>query len=304
MNFREELARRTEETEKVVLSFLPKEEGFQKTVLSAMNYSVRAGGKRLRPMLMGEAYRMFAGISPACAPEGVLQSFQAAIEFIHTYSLVHDDLPALDGDELRRGKPSTWKAFGETMGILAGDALLNRAAELTASSLRLCRTPSEVTLAARAMELLFLRSGTGGMLGGQTLDVEAEGRPVSGEELYFIQSGKTAALLEAALMCGALLGGAGEEDLLKLEEAGKNLGLAFQIRDDLLDAFANEEELGKPVHSDERNRKNTYLSLYGEEKARADEESMLTRALLILQSFPGQNPFLEELVKSLGERSF
>ncbi len=301
MNFREEYELRLELLEQLIRGFLPEEKGLRKNLAAAMNYSVLAGGKRLRPMLMGESYSLCRGLTGPleAVSENVVAPFQAAIEFIHTYSLVHDDLPCMDNDELRRGRPSTWKAYGEALGVLAGDSLLNYAAETTSMAMSLCRSYGELTAAARAQQILFSRSGLYGMAGGQTLDVETEGKSISEEELFFIQKGKTSALFEAALLVGGILGGAGEEELLRLEEAGSCLGLSFQIQDDLLDIHGSSEKLGKPVKSDEKNSKNTYVSVFGEEKARADAEANLNRALSLISSFPERNLFLEELLKSL-----
>ena len=293
MDFQSLLKTKTEAIEEQIRALLPQEEGFQKTVISAMNYAVLAGGKRLRPLFMGEAHGLFQGNAP------MLPHFQFALECIHTYSLIHDDLPALDNDELRRGKPSTWKQFGHAMGILAGDGLLNYAAETASGAFLLCRDHSELVNCARAEQVLFGKSGIYGMLGGQVLDVEAEGRAVDKEELFFIHANKTAALIEASLMIGGILAGADEESVLRLEEAGRNIGLAFQIQDDLLDMTGTEEELGKPIGSDERNGKNTYVTLFGPEKSKEDAEAMLERAIRLLQGFPARNEFLEELVRHL-----
>ncbi|MBQ9437073.1 MAG: polyprenyl synthetase family protein [Lachnospiraceae bacterium] len=304
MDFEKELTARIQEAEDRIYALLPKEEGHQKTVLSAMNYAVRAGGKRLRPVFMGEAYRLFLSFKDRGYYEShALQCFMAAIECIHTYSLIHDDLPAMDNDELRRGKPSTWKQYGEAMGILAGDALLNFAAECTSKAFYTCEGHSEMLSCVKAQEVLFRKAGIFGMIGGQVLDVESEGREFTKEELFFILENKTAALIEASLMAGGYLASAGEEDILKLEEAGKNIGLAFQIQDDLLDIYGSEEALGKPIHSDDKNEKNTYVSLFGAEKSRQDAAEMTQRALAILRSFPQRNVFLETLVESLLTRN-
>ncbi len=293
MDSTSDLNSRIQKIEEIIDAFLPEEIGHQKTVLEAMRYAVMAGGKRLRPLFMGEAHALFGGASP------ILPHFQFAMECIHSYSLIHDDLPAMDNDELRRGKPSTWKKYGEAMGILAGDALLNYAAEVVSEAFLHCRSHSDMVGCAKAQRVLFSKAGIYGMLGGQVLDVESEGRAIDEEELFFIHANKTAALIEASLMIGAHLAGADEEYVLRLEEAGRNIGLAFQIQDDILDLTGNEAELGKPIGSDSRNGKNTYATLYGVDKAEKDAEAMITRACQILEGFPERNLFLEELVKGL-----
>lgn len=289
MSFREELGRRIEEIEEILKKYLPEEEGFQKTVLEAMNYSVLAGGKRLRPMLMQETYRMFGGQGEKAEP------FMAALEMIHTYSLVHDDLPAMDNDEYRRGKKTTHAVYGEAMGILAGDALLNFAFETAAAAVE--REPDVRT--ARALGILARKAGIYGMIGGQVVDVESEGQPLSREKLDFIYRLKTSALIESAMTIGAVLAGAGEEEVKKIGQAAEDVGLAFQIQDDILDVTSTLEVLGKPIHSDDKNNKTTYVTLEGLEKAKQDVEEISARALETLASLEHKNPFLEELIQML-----
>ena len=254
--FCEELAARTKQVEAVIEKYLPKVEGHQKTVVEAMNYSVQAGGKRLRPMLMLETYRMFGGRSE------VIEPFMAAMEMIHTYSLVHDDLPAMDNDEYRRGKKTTHAQFGEAMGILAGDGLLGYAFETAAKAFELEPANNQI---GKALSVLAQKSGIYGMLGGQCVDVQAEGKTVSEELLRFIYQLKTGALLEASMMIGAILAGATLSEQKQVEQAAGELGLAFQIQDDLLDVTSTTEELGKPVGSDEKNHKTTWVTLFGVE---------------------------------------
>ena len=225
---------RKKEVEQIMTSFLPKEEGYQKTVLEAMNYSVSAGGKRLRPMLMLETYRMFGGTSK------VIEPFMAAIEMIHTYSLIHDDLPAMDNDEYRRGRKTTHEVYREAMAKLAGDALLNYAFEKAASAFVLA-----------AFMLIASKAGVYGMIGGQVVDVESEGKEIDADTLKFIHIHKTSALLESAMLIGAVLAGASEQQQRTVELAARELGLAFQIRVDILDVTGNTDKLGKPVGSDE-----------------------------------------------------
>ena len=284
---------RKKEGEQIVTSFLPKEEGYQKTILEAMNYSVSAGGKRLRPMLMLETYRMFGGTSK------VIEPFMAAIEMIHTYSLIHDDLPAMDNDEYRRGRKTTHVVYGEAMAILAGDALLNYAFETAASAFVLDEGNPAI---GKAFMILASKAGVYGMIGGQVVDVESEGKEIDADTLKFIHIHKTSALLESAMLIGAVLAGASEQQQRTVELAARELGLAFQIRDDILDVTGNTDELGKPVGSDEKNHKNTYVALEGLEKAKEDVKRYSESAIDRLKSLPARNEFLYELIEELIDR--
>lgn len=288
-----EIGRRAEEIEKIIKEYLPKEEGYQKTIMEAMNYSILAGGKRLRPMLMLETYRLFGGNSKTIYP------FMAAIEMIHTYSLVHDDLPAMDNDEYRRGRKTTHIVYGEAMGILAGDALLNYAFETAAGAFQL---EPENPAVGQAMLVLARKAGIYGMIGGQVVDVESEGTVIDKEKLDFIHLHKTSALLESAMVIGAILAGANKEEQNLVEKAAGKIGLAFQIQDDILDITSTTEELGKPVGSDEKNGKNTYVAFEGLEKSKEDVKKISESAMEDLQKLPYENPFLIELIKELIER--
>lgn len=290
MNFHEELKTRTAWTEEVIGRFLPMEEGWQREIMEAMNYSVQAGGKRLRPLMMYETFRMFGGEGEAVFP------FMAAIEMIHTYSLVHDDLPEMDNDEYRRGKLTTHAKYGHAMGVLAGDALLNYAYETAVLAFDV---PGMEKRAASALKVLGRKAGIYGMVGGQVVDVQSSGSGISREKLDFIYRLKTGALLEASMMAGAILAGASEEEVRTVEEAACKVGLAFQIRDDILDVTSTLEELGKPVHSDDRNEKTTYVTLKGLEAAEQEVEEISESALSLLSSLPYENEFLTELIKSL-----
>lgn len=298
--FKNLLQEKTEELDRIIKGFLPAEEGRQRIVIQAMNYSVLAGGKRLRPMLMLEAYRM-------CGGEGCeIEPFLAAIEMIHTYSLVHDDLPAMDNDEYRRGRETTWKVYGETMGILAGDGLLNLAFETALQAFDRVDKADSMAMGrvAQAMAVLARKAGIFGMIGGQTVDIEAETQktPVTGEELLFIHKCKTAALIQASLTIGAILAGASREQVLALEKCGEDLGIAFQIQDDILDVVGDSRELGKPVGSDEENNKQTYVTLHGLEQAQKDVELFSKEAVELLRSFQGDHDFLEQLFVTLIHR--
>lgn len=296
MNFREELELKTKETEEIVLSYAPKEEGFQKTVLEALNYSLKAGGKRIRPLFMHLIFQLFGGNEKEIFP------FMAAIEMIHTYSLVHDDLPSMDNDEYRRGKKTTHIVFGEGMAVLAGDALLNYAFETALDSFM---DEKNLYYKASALRVLAKKAGVYGMIGGQTADIEAEAmnQEVTEEQLIeqllFIHENKTAALLEAAVMIGAIMAGASQEQVKLLEEVGHHIGLAFQIQDDILDVTSNLEMLGKLTGSDEKNKKTTYVTVYGLEQSKIEVNRHVEEAIRKLNTLPGNKSFLIELVNSL-----
>lgn len=295
MNFKEQLSQKTAHVESVIAKYLPKEQGYQRTVLEAMNYSVMAGGKRLRPMLMEECFYLFGGTGT------IIEPFMAALEMIHNYSLVHDDLPAMDNDEYRRGRKTTWTVYGDGMAVLAGDGLLNLAYETAADAFRLVEDAGSMSRVARALQILSQKAGVYGMIGGQTADVEAEkgGNSLTEELLLFIHEHKTAALIQAAMMIGAVLAGADEEAIDQMEKAAYNIGIAFQIQDDILDVTSTTQVLGKPVGSDERNHKLTYVSLKGIEDSGKEVERLSREALQILRSFSRRNEFLEALTESL-----
>ena len=283
MELREQLLQYTKETEDVVYSFLPKEEGHQKTIFEAMNYSVKAGGKRLRPLLMREVYRLFGGTGKEIEP------FMAAIEMIH----------CMDNDEYRRGRKTTWVAYGYDMAVLSGDALLIYAIETASRAFAMTAHADRV---GRCIGILAEKTGIYGMIGGQTVDVELTNQPVSREQLDFIYQLKTGALLEASMMIGAVLAGASKEELQTVERIAANVGLAFQIQDDILDVTSSQEVLGKPVGSDEKNNKTTYVTLEGMEKAKAEVERLSDDALKLLAGLPGRNEFLEALIRLLIHR--
>ena len=282
---------RVAEIETILQSYLPKQEGHQRVIMEAMEYSMLAGGKRLRPMLMQETYRLFDGETK------IVEPFMAAIEMIHTYSLVHDDLPAMDNDEYRRGRKTTHVVYGEAMGILAGDALLNFAFETAAKAFDLY--PEQSLRIGKAMQVLGRKAGIYGMIGGQVIDVASAGHSITKEVLDVIHELKTAALIESSMMIGAILAGACEEDVKKIERVAHNVGLAFQIQDDVLDVTSTAEVLGKPVGSDEKNEKTTYVTLMGIDKAKQYVKEISEEAIELLQSFSKRNVFLEELIEKL-----
>lgn len=287
MNFKEELEQRTQSVWEIVEGYLPKEEGLSNNLAKAMNYSMRAGGKRLRPVFMAAMYEMLGGSSEIVNP------FMAAIEMIHTHSLIHDDLPAIDNDQYRRGKKTTHVVFGESTAILAGDALLNYAYETAFQAFEKVQNEEELLRVARALKILGEKTGLFGMLGGQGVDVENDGKPLSKETLDFIYENKTSALIEASLMIGAVL--AGWKDLSSIQQMGSCLGIAFQIQDDILDVTSSQEELGKPVGSDEKNHKTTYVTLEGVEQAGEEVKKLTHEAVSLLLQLPGEKEFLKNL---------
>ena len=293
VNFKEELQQRTDYAEEVIRRWLPEECGFSKTMAQAMNYSMCAGGKRLRPILLLETLRLFGG------DEKLAEPFMAGIEMIHTHSLIHDDLPAIDNDDYRRGRLTTHKVYGEAMGVLSGVTLLNYAYETMFRAFELTDDKDRVI---RAVRIMAEKTGIYGMLGGQSVDVENDGKPLEKDLLDYIYEHKTSALIEASMMVGAALAGASEAEIKVIEDSARDIGLAFQIRDDILDVTSTTDELGKPVFSDEKNDKTTYVTIEGIEKAKSDVEEISKRAVSALQSLGRKNDFLEELVLMLVNR--
>lgn len=293
-DFQRQMKEKVEDIEKMLQEYLPKQKGYQSVIMEAMGYSLMAGGKRLRPMLMMETYRLFQGSCKAIRP------FMAAIEMIHTYSLVHDDLPALDNDDYRRGRKTTHIVYGEDMGILAGDALLNYAFETAFRAF--VTDPQDSLLIGRALGVLGKKAGIYGMIGGQVIDVKETGHVVSKEVLDTIYVLKTSALIEASMMIGAIFGGASEEEVKKVEKIARCVGLAFQIQDDILDVTSTEEVLGKPIHSDEKNEKTTYVTLMGIEGAKKIVEEYSASAIDLLHQLSGKNEYLEQLLFELIHR--
>lgn len=305
--FDEQLKKRVERAGAIIQRFLPagRTQDMSKRaperIVEAMNYSVLAGGKRLRPVLMLEMYDMFGRRFPG------IEQFAAAMEMIHTYSLVHDDLPAMDNDEYRRGKKTTWAVYGDAMGILAGDALLNAAFETAAGAFDECESVEDYRAVSCAMKILAENAGIYGMIGGQVADIEAEGQKerVSEEQLLYIHTHKTGALIRAAMQIGAVLGGGIQEKMLEeISRCAMDIGVAFQIQDDILDVVGDSEELGKPVGSDAANGKQTYVTLKGLQESAREVERLSEDAVGILGKFPGEHEFMEMLIRHLtGRRS-
>ena len=258
-------------------------------VVEAMRYSVMNAGKRIRPVLALEFCRQYGGDEAGALP------FACAVEMIHCYSLIHDDLPCMDDDDMRRGKPSCHRQFGEATALLAGDALLTVAFETMAKAELAARHPERAVAAIRELACL---AGADGMVGGQVIDLAIEGRRVEEPLLRQMHRLKTSALIQAACRIGVICAGGGGEALELAGQYGEYLGLAFQIVDDILDVTADEQELGKPVHSDQENDKTTYLTLFGMERARALAEDYTERAFAVARRCP-DGAFLEELIRAL-----
>ena len=302
----DELLKRAAYFEDILGAALPAEEGYAGTVIEAMNYSLLAGGKRLRPVMMLEAFKLFAGED---ADDSVLRPFMLAIEMIHTYSLVHDDLPAMDNDEYRRGRKTTHVVYGPGMATLAGDGLLNLAFETAIRGAALGKelvyydgdTPNRYLA---ALDVLGTKAGIYGMVGGQCADICAENNhdmdlDTAKDVLHYIDENKTGALIESSLMIGAILGGASAEQVKRVEKMGSDVGIAFQIQDDILDIEGDAAELGKPIGSDIKNDKTTYVSLYGMEDAKKKVKELSDEAAEIVRGFGQKDTFLEALFEYL-----
>ena len=310
MEFAEELKNKTEQIEQRIFAYMPKESSFQKTVIDAMQYTMEAGGKRIRPMLMVETYHLFGG------KDKFIEPFMAAIEMIHTYSLIHDDLPALDNDDYRRGRKTAHVVYGEAMAILAGDSLLNYAYETAAKAYTMVERADREDISAmqrelqmrravdQAMTILAARPGIYGMIGGQVADVELTGTRLTKEQLLYIYENKTGALIEATMLIGAVLAGASDKELEKIRQVAYNVGMAFQIQDDILDETATFEELGKPIHSDEVSGKVTYVTIHGIEDSRKEVEHLSREAVDIVKDFNGDASFLIALITYLIDRTY
>lgn len=303
MNFNSERNNRINEIEEVIKKYLPKEAGYQKTIMEAMNYSVLAGGKRLRPMLMEETYKLFGG-----QDRDIIEPFMAAIEMIHTYSLVHDDLPAMDNDEYRRGRKTTHVVYGEAMAILVGDGLLNLAFETCTKAYHgIFKYEGSMELdfykrVSKSLEVLSNKAGIYGMIGGQVIDIEGNDKPAPKNRLDMMYGLKTGALIEASMMIGAILAGAETDEINTIEKIAGDIGLAFQIRDDILDVTSSQTELGKPVHSDEKNEKATYVTIMNLDKACNEVVVISERALKAYGTLNYKNEYLLELIEQLISR--
>ncbi len=301
--FKKELDVRTQVTDEIVRRFLPKEEGYARRVIEAMNYSVLAGGKRLRPLLIRETAMMYT------AAPSLYEPFMAALEMIHTYSLVHDDLPAMDNDEYRRGRKTTWNVYGDGMAVIAGDGLLNYAYETALGALKVCEGCGDAAAAfgrvSRALDVLARNAGIYGMVGGQCAEIQTSLHPqeTDEEELLYIHSHKTAAMIESGFTIGAILGGAPQKDIDALAVIADNIGLAFQIRDDILDVTGTEKELGKTIGKDAEEGKVTYVTLHGLDGAGEKVRELTDEALELLEGLPLKDRFLPMLLESMTGRN-
>lgn len=295
MEFKQSLKEKSNYIESLLDEYKPKEDGYQTTIMEAMNYSLKAGGKRLRPILTLEACKIVGGNEEDAIP------FAVAIEMIHTYSLIHDDLPALDNDDLRRGKPTNHKVFGEAMAVLAGDALLNYAFEVMLSNSINKENPQKYL---KAINEIAKSVGIYGMIGGQVVDVESEDKSISKEKLDFIHLNKTAAIIIGCMRAGAIIGNADEEQLEKITKYGKNIGLSFQIVDDILDIIGDEAKLGKHVGSDIENNKSTYPSLLGLEKSKEIAKQLIHEAKDSIKDLSQDHSFLDGLANYIIDREY
>lgn len=295
MYFKEELKNRVNNVENLLNEYMPKVEGYQETIFDSMNYSLKAGGKRLRPILTLEACKLVGG------NEKDAQPFAVAIEMIHTYSLIHDDLPALDNDDLRRGRKTNHKVYGEAMAILAGDGLLNYAYEIM---LRESLNKSEPEKYLKAINEIAKVSGIYGMIGGQVVDIESEAQSIDMEKLDFIHMNKTAAIIIGCMRAGAIIGGASEEELENVTKYAKNIGLSFQIVDDILDIVGDEAKLGKKVGSDIDNEKSTYPSLIGLEKSKEIANELIAEAKTSIDNINKDSEFLNHLADYIVDREY
>ena len=293
MAFKEDLKTKSAYIEDLLKQYMPKEEGYQKTIFEAMNYSLSSGGKRLRPILTLESAKIIGGDVKEVIP------FCVAIEMIHTYSLIHDDLPAMDNDDFRRGKPTNHKVFGDGMATLAGDALLNYAFEIMLKE-SLGKENADVRL--KAIYEIARGAGIYGMIGGQVVDIESENKSIEKEKLDFIYRLKTSALIEASMMIGSVLAGATGSEQKIVEAVASKVGLAFQIQDDILDVTSTMEVLGKPIGSDEKNHKSTYVTYEGIEKAKQDVADLSEKAIAQMETLVVKNEFLTELLRYLISR--
>lgn len=302
MDFEQLLDAKVKEIEEIISKYLLEEKGYQKTIFQAMNYSILAGGKRIRPVLMLETFRFMQKDKESIS---LIAPFLAAMEFIHTYSLVHDDLPAMDNDMYRRGKLTTHAAFGHAMGILAGDALLNYAYEIATTVFDVIEEYKEeeqrefYKRASKALQVLTRLSGVYGMVGGQVVDVEQSGKQLDLPMLQFIYELKTSALIKASMLIGGILAGAREEELNYLESIASDIGLAFQIQDDILDITSTQEVLGKPTNSDEKNNKFTFVSMLGMDTGKNEVENLSNRAIQTLHLLKREDVFIEQLIRFL-----
>lgn len=286
--------------EKLIESFFYNEDELNKNVIKASNEAIRNGGKRLRPLIMFETYKAISGDEYS---EKIIAPFLTAIEMIHTFSLIHDDLPAMDNDRLRRGKPTTWVSYGEDMAILAGDMLSVQAFEIISKKMQETDDFNILKRMSRAMYTLARATGAFGMIGGQCVDVEYSGKKMTEEVMKYTYALKTGALLAASFVVGGILAGANETEVGLLKKAGSYVGEAFQIRDDYLDIVADEKELGKPTHSDEKNLKITYVNIVGTDESLRRIVSLSENAKKCLSEVRGDMSSVVEIIDMMVNRT-
>ncbi|MEE1125529.1 MAG: farnesyl diphosphate synthase [Acutalibacteraceae bacterium] len=278
--------------EKALIDYLPEKDCLEKNLILSMEYSLKAGGKRIRPRLVLEFCSLCGGDINDALP------LACALEMIHTYSLIHDDLPCMDNDDYRRGKPSNHKVYGEDIALLAGDAMQSLAFETATSHI----TPENAFRVAKAVNNLATYCGATGMVGGQVIDIENEGKSSQIEILKEMDRKKTGAIIKSACEMGCILAGASQAEIEKAQQFGESIGLAFQIQDDILDVTADQEKLGKPVGSDKENEKSTYVSLLGLDKCRELVDEFTNKAIESLEFFSGDSTQLKALALSLAKR--
>ena len=291
MDFLTELEAKINLVNQALQTYFVKKENHQASIYDAMEYSLFSGGKRIRPVLCVACAEVFGNAEEALP-------FACALEMIHTYSLIHDDLPCMDDDDLRRGKPTSHIVYGEAMAVLAGDALLNYAFETV-----LQHAKCQPALTVEGLKILAECAGTEGMIGGQVIDLESEGKSIDYVTLMAMHIHKTGALMMAAAKCGALIGGGTKEDVLNMEKYARYLGVAFQIKDDILDVESTTEMLGKPVGSDSSNHKTTFVTLYGLEQSQKMLEDYTQKAIETIEPYGEKAAFLKDLSDFLLKRN-
>lgn len=294
MNFKKELDTKVDIVNQYLDGFIPQAQGYAEVIYDAMRYSSFAGGKRLRPILMLSAFEAVGGVGEIVYP------FACALEMIHTYSLIHDDLPAMDNDDYRRGKLTNHKVYGEGLAILAGDALLNLAFETMITATKKHRSWEAID----AMDVIAAAAGIKGMIGGQVVDLISENKIIDLDTLHYIHKNKTTAIIQAALKAGALLGKGTPEEIEALDKFGYCLGMAFQIQDDILDIISTQEELGKPIKSDEKNGKATFVSLKGLDFSKQYVKQLSQDAIHYMEDFKEKGQFLSWLSEYLMSRTY
>lgn len=283
-----------EKIEQALMEYLPDDNCLEKNLINSMHYSLSAGGKRIRPRLVLEFCLLCEGNIDDAMP------LACALEMIHTYSLIHDDLPCMDNDDFRRGKPSNHKVYGEDIALLSGDALQALAFKTATSNV----TPENAYRVAKAVNNLAEYCGANGMVGGQVIDLENEGKNSSIDILKEMDRKKTGAIIKSACEMGCIIAGADDKAVANARTFGESIGLAFQIQDDILDVTADPNKLGKPVGSDKENEKSTYVSLLGLEKCKELVNELTANAIKSLEAFSGNSDSLKELALSLAKRDY